>query len=138
MKFKKYQKQRGRFKGIDIGYSFPKRGLFGLKVLASSRIQANHIEAMRRYIQRKIKKKMQEKLQICIFPDLPATRKSSGIRMGKGKGAIEYWCTPIFTGRVIFELGKSVNKNDAFWTLSKAGLKLPIKSKVVMRKKFNG
>ena len=80
---------------------------------------------------------MQEKLQVCIFPDLPATRKSSGIRMGKGKGAIEYWCTPIFTGRVIFELGKSVNKNDAFWTLSKAGLKLPIKSKVVVRKKFN-
>lgn len=137
MKFKKYQKQRGRFKGIDVGYSFPKFGLFGLKVLDPHRIKSNHIEAMRRYIQRKIKKKMQEKLQVCIFPDLPATRKSSGIRMGKGKGAIEYWCTTVFTGRVIFELGKSVNKNEAFWTLSKAGLKLPINSKVIMRKKFH-
>jgi len=137
MKFKKYQKQRGRFKGIDNGYSFPKRGLFGLKVLGSHRIKSNHIEAMRRYIQRKIKKKMQEKLQICIFPDLPATKKSSGIRMGKGKGAIEYWCTPIFTGRVVFELGRSITKNDAFWALAKAGLKLPVASKVIMRKKFH-
>ena len=67
MKFKKYQKQRGRFKGIDIGYSFPKRGLFGLKVLASSRIQANHIEAMRRYIQRKIKKKNARKIAGVYF-----------------------------------------------------------------------
>jgi large subunit ribosomal protein L16 len=137
MKFKKYQKQRGRFKGLDVGYSFPKRAFYGLKALGPKRIKANHLEAIRRYIQRRIKKKMREKLQICVFPDLPATRKSSGIRMGKGKGAIEYWCTPVFTGRILFELGKSVNKNEAFWSFSKASVKLPVKSKFVTRKKFH-
>jgi len=137
MKFKKYQKQRRRFKGVDVNYSFPKRGFFGLKALEPSRIRSNHLESIRRYIQRRIKKKMREKLQICVFPDLPVTRKSSGIRMGKGKGAIEYWCTPIFTGRILFELGKSVNHNEAIWGLLKAGKKLPVKSKVVFRKQFH-
>jgi large subunit ribosomal protein L16 len=137
MKFKKYQKQRGRFKGVDVNYSFPKRGFFALKALEPMRIKSNHIEAIRRYIQRRIKKKMREKLQICIFPDLPATRKSSGIRMGKGKGAIDYWCSTVFTGRVLFELGKSVNQNDAVWGLLKSGAKLPIKSKVIVKKRFH-
>lgn len=137
MKFKKYQKQRRRFKGIDVRYSYPKRGFFALKALGSNRVKANHLESIRRYIQRRIKKKMREKLQICVFPDLPATRKSSGIRMGKGKGAIEYWCTTVFTGRVLFELGKSVNYNEAIWALTKAGVKLPVKSKVILRKKFH-
>ena len=137
MKFKKYQKQRGRFKGLDVNYSFPKCGFFALKVLESKRIKSSHIEAIRRYIQRRIKKKMREKLQICIFPDLPATRKSSGIRMGKGKGAVEYWCSTVFTGRVLFELGKSVNQNEAVWSLMKSGAKLPIKSKVILKKRFH-
>lgn len=137
MKFKKYQKQKGRFIGIDGNYYFPKRGFYGLKCLSSKRIRSNHIEAVRRYIQRKIKRKMREKLQICIFPDLPATRKSSGIRMGKGKGSVEYWCTTVFTGRVLFELGKSVAETEARWTLLKAGSKLPLASKVVVRKSFH-
>lgn len=137
MKFKKYQKQRGRFKGIDVRYSYPKRGFYALKALGSKRVKSNHIETIRRYIQRRIKKKMQEKLQLCIFPDLPATRKSSGIRMGKGKGAIEYWCATVFTGRIMFELGKIINKNEAVRSLSKSGLKLPFKSKVVLRKRFH-
>lgn len=137
MKFKKYQKQRRRFKGIDVRYCYPKRGFFALKALEPNRVRANHLESMRRYIQRRIKKKLREKLQVCVFPDLPATRKSSGIRMGKGKGAIEYWCTTVFTGRVIFELGKSVNYNEAIWALTKAGSKLPVKFKVVLRKKFH-
>ena len=80
---------------------------------------------------------MREKLQICVFPDLPVTRKSSGIRMGKGKGAIEYWCTTVFTGRILFELGRTVNNNDAIWGLTKAGSKLPVRSKVVIRKRFH-
>jgi len=137
LKFKKYQKQQRRFKGKDIRYYFPKRGFFGLKALSPNRIRANHLEAIRRYIQRRIKKKMREKLQICVFPDLPVTRKSSGIRMGKGKGAIEYWCTTVFTGRILFELGRTVSNNDAIWGLTKAGFKLPVRSKVVIRKKFH-
>lgn len=137
MKFKKYQKQRGRFKGIDVRYSFPKRGFYGLKALSSNRLRSNHIESIRRYIQRRIKKKMTEKLQVCIFPDLPVTRKSSGVRMGKGKGSVEYWCTTVFTGRILFELGKSVNKNEATWSLAKSGSKLAIKSKVIVKRKFH-
>jgi large subunit ribosomal protein L16 len=137
MKFKKYQKQQRRFKGVDTRYCFPKRGFFGLKALRPHRIRSNHLEAVRRYIQRRIKKKMREKLQVCVFPDLPVTRKSSGIRMGKGKGAIEYWCATVFTGRILFELGRTVTSNDAIWGLRKAGTKLPVKSKVVIRKKFH-
>jgi len=137
LKYKKYQKQKRRFKGIENSYFFPKRGFFGLKSILSRRIRSNHIEAVRRYIQRRIKKKMREKLQVCIFSDLPVTKKSSGVRMGKGKGAIDYWCSPVFVGRILFELGSSVNFTEAFWTLAKAGSKLPVKSKVVVRKKFH-
>jgi large subunit ribosomal protein L16 len=137
MKFKKYQKQERRFKCGDSRYYFPKRGFFGLKVLGPGRIRANHLESIRRYIQRRIKKKMREKLQICVFPDLPVTRKSSGIRMGKGKGAIEYWCTTVFTGRVLFELGRTITNNDAIWSLRRASAKLPVRSKVITRKRFH-
>jgi large subunit ribosomal protein L16 len=136
-KFKKSQKQSRRFKGIENNYSFPKRGLFGLKALGCSRIRAGHIEAIRRYIQRRIKKKMKEKLRVCIFPDMPITRKSSGLRMGKGKGDVEYWCTTVFTGRILFELGRSISRNDALWTLSKASSKLPFPGRAVIRKKFH-
>lgn len=137
MKFKKYQKQRRRFKGLDANYFFPKRGFFALKAVSSHRLRNNHLEAVRRYIQRRIKKKMREKLQICVYPDLPVTKKSSGIRMGKGKGSIEYWCSTVFIGRIIFELGISVSKPEAFATLYKAADKLPLKSKVILRRRFH-
>lgn len=137
MKFKKYQKQKGRFKGLDTNYCFPKRGFYALKAVSCKRIKSNHIEAVRRYVHRRIKRKLREKLQICIFPDLPVTKKSSGIRMGKGKGGIDYWCTTIFAGRVLFELGKSVKRTEALWTLLKSGSKLPLRSRVILRKKFH-
>src|SRR5277367_4284157 len=109
MKFKKAQKQSRRFKGKEVRRFYPKQGFFGLKVLSCHRIRSSHLECIRRGIMRRIKKKMSDKLQICIFPDMPVTRKSSGVRMGKGKGGIEYWCTTVFSGRIIFELSKSVN-----------------------------
>jgi len=136
-KFKKSQKKKGRFKGIDANYHFPKRNFYALKATTCRRIKNNHMEAVRRYIQRRIKRKMREKLQICMFPDMPVTKKSSGIRMGKGKGSVEYWCTTVFTGRILFEISKSVNKSEAMWTLLKSGVKLPVRSKIILRKKFH-
>jgi len=57
--------------------------------------------------------------------------------MGKGKGSIEYWCSTIFTGRILFELGLSISKPEAIRTLLKAGNKLPFRSKVVLRRQFH-
>ncbi len=137
MKFKKYQKQRRRFIGLSCNYCYPKRGFFGLKSLTSRRIKSAHIEAVRRFVQRRIKKRIKEKLQICIFPDLPVTQKSSGVRMGKGKGSIEFWVTPIFSGRILFELGKKILQHDASSILRRASKKLPVKSKFIIRKQFH-
>lgn len=136
-KFRKSQKQSRRFKGFEVNYSYPKRGFYGLKALGCRRFRSSHIEAVRRYVQRRIKRKMNDKLHVSVFPDMPVTRKSSGIRMGKGKGAVEYWCTTVFTGRVLFELGKSLNRHDAVWSFLKVSPKLPFPARVVVRKKFH-
>src|SRR5215813_1520320 len=104
MKFKKYQKQKRRFKGISLNYFYPKKEIIGIKVLENFRLKNNQIETMRCYIQRKLRKNKTNKLRICVFPDLPVTAKASGTRMGKGKGSIKLWCFPITAGRVLFEL----------------------------------
>lgn len=137
MKFKKYQKQRRRFKGLSCNYYFPKKGLFGLKALSSSRLRSSHLEAIRRFVQKRIKKRIKDKLRVCVFPDLPITKKSSGVRMGKGKGAIEFWVTPVYSGRVLFELGSRILFNDAFSIFMRSSLKLPLKAKFVVRKHFH-
>lgn len=137
MKFKKYQKQRRRFKGVSYNYYFPKKGLYGLKATSCRRIRSSHIEAIKRFVQRRVKKKMKEKLTVCIFPDVPVTKKSSGVRMGKGKGSVEFWATPVYSGRMLFELGSRIRLNDAFSVLVRASLKLPLFSKFIIRKRFH-
>lgn len=136
MKFKKYQKQKRRFRGIDVDYSFPKTEIYGLKVLSTGRVFNFHLESIRKLVQRRLKKGSMDKLKICIFTDLPLTKKSSGLRMGKGKGDIEYWCFPVFKGRIVFEINinSSFNVAKKFFYNVKERLSLGVK--FVRRKKF--
>ena len=78
-------------------------GDFGLKAVTRGQITAREIEAARRAFTRAIQRKGQ--IFIRVFPDKPITEKALGVRMGKGKGSVEYWVCPIQPGKILFELG---------------------------------
>lgn len=126
-KYKKYHKAKDRLKGIDQRYFLPKVGVFGLKLLGNIRLTTQHIEAIRKVIRRKMMKKVKDHVKISVFPDLPVTKKSSGVRMGKGKGNINFWCIPINQARVVFELGGTIPGYNAKSSLIAGSKKLPIK-----------
>lgn len=138
MKYKKYQKQQGRLKGNCLNYNFPHTGFYGLKIKShlSLRLKSTNLEAIKLNLQKKLKKKVKNKFFFTIFPDLPVTKKSAGVRMGKGKGSIDYWCVPVLSGRVLLELKRNyplfVIKHN-FGIIKK---KLSIQTKLVVRKKF--
>ncbi len=111
--------------GTDLNF-----GAYGLKALEPERITARQIEAARRAITRHIKR--QGRLWIRIFPDVPVTAKPAEVRMGKGKGGIEYWAARVKPGRILFELD-GVPGPLAAEAFSRAAMKLPIKVKVVAR-----
>ncbi|MCT4635615.1 MAG: 50S ribosomal protein L16 [Rickettsiales bacterium] len=127
-KFRKAHK--GRIHGFakaGVSLAF---GSYGLKALEPERITARQIEATRRVITRFIKR--QGKLWIKIFPDLPVSSKPAEVRMGKGKGAPEYWACRVKPGKVLFELD-GVPEDIARAAFEKAGAKLPIKTRFVKR-----
>jgi large subunit ribosomal protein L16 len=128
-KFKKYHK--GRIHGAAKGGSELAFGSFGLKAMAPERITARQIEAARRAITRHMKRL--GKLWIRVFPDVPVTSKPEGVRMGKGKGTVEYWIARVKPGRIMFELD-GVKPEIAIQALTLAAAKLPIKTKIVERK----
>ena len=99
-KFRKVQK--GRMKGNANRGSQLSNGMFGIKSLDASFITARQIEAARIAATRYMKREGQ--LWIKIFPDKPITKKPLEVRMGKGKGAVEYWAAVVKPGRVIFEI----------------------------------
>ena len=100
----KYRRpQKGRMKKITKRGSEIAFGSFALKTLDQFWISARQIEAARQAITREMKR--QGQLWIRIFPDRPVTAKGLGVRMGKGKGTVEYWVAPIQPGRVLFEIG---------------------------------
>jgi large subunit ribosomal protein L16 len=136
-KFKKYQKLKHRMIGKEQRYILPKVGVFGLKFLGSIRLSTQQIEAVRKVIRRKMLKKIKEHVKISVFPDLPVTKKSSGVRMGKGKGNIDFWCFPVNKGRIVFELGDKIPKYNASSCLLSGAKKLPFKCKVIMNSKNN-
>jgi large subunit ribosomal protein L16 len=130
-KYKKYHK--GKFplkKNSSIQLKF---GFFGLKCLESCRLTSSQIEAFRQNINRKLKKK--GKIWINVFPDLPVTSKPSEVRMGKGKGSIDYWVTKISSGRILFEVSGIYGLNEQILinNLKSASQKLPIKTCIVQR-----
>ena len=127
----KYRKAfKGRIHGAAKGGFSLNFGSYGLKTVEPERITARQIEAARRAITRHMKR--QGRVWIRIFPDLPVTDKPAEVRMGKGKGAVEYWAARVAPGRIMFEID-GVNDETAREALRLGAAKLPIKTKVVTR-----
>jgi len=108
-------------------------GSFAIKAITSGRINSRQIESARIAITRYLKREGQ--VWIRIFPDRPVTKKPAEVRMGKGKGSLEYWATPIEPGRILFEVD-GVPLDVAKEGLRLAAQKLPVVVKFVMRRDY--
>ena len=127
-KFRKAHK--GRIKGVAKGGAALNFGSYGLKALEPSRVTARQIEATRRAITRHMKRA--GRVWIRIFPDVPVTKKPTEVRMGKGKGSVEFWAAKVKPGRIMFEID-GVTDDVAREALTLGAAKLPIKCKIVTR-----
>ncbi|MCL2629262.1 MAG: 50S ribosomal protein L16 [Alphaproteobacteria bacterium] len=127
----KFRKQhKGRIHGNTKGGSELAFGSFGLKAQSPERVTARQIESARRAISRHMKRA--GRVWIRIFPDVPVSKKPAEVRMGKGKGAIEYWCCRVKPGRIMFEID-GVSEAIANEALTLAAAKLPVRTKIVAR-----
>jgi large subunit ribosomal protein L16 len=127
-KFRKVQKSRNRglaYSGNEVSF-----GEYGLKAVQHGLLTARQIESARRAITRHVKRG--GKLFIRVFPDKPITRKPIEVRMGSGKGNVEFWATPIQPGRVIYEI-EGVSEEAAREAFALAAAKLPFKTTFVTR-----
>ena len=130
----KYRKvQKGRMKGNSSRGHRLSSGMFGIKSLDSNFLTSRQIEAARIAATRYMKREGQ--LWIKIFPDKPITKKPLEVRMGKGKGAVEYWAAVIKPGRILFEVG-GVPIDVAKEALRLAAQKLPVKTKFVIARDY--
>jgi large subunit ribosomal protein L16 len=130
----KYRKvQKGKMKGISQRGHVLSNGMFGIKSLDSMFITSRQIEAARIAATRYMKREGQ--LWIKIFPDKPITKKPLEVRMGKGKGAVEYWAAVVKPGKIMFEVG-GVPLAIAKEALRLAAQKLPVKTKFVIARDF--
>jgi large subunit ribosomal protein L16 len=127
----KFRKQfKGRIHGKATSGTFVNVGEYGLKAMEPERLTARQIEAARRAITRHMKRA--GRVWIRIFPDVPVSDKPTEVRMGKGKGAPEYWAARVKPGRVLFELD-GVPVNVAKEALALGAAKLPIKTRFIQR-----
>ena len=130
----KYRKQqKGRMKGVSHRGALLSNGTFGIKSLDSAFITSRQIESARVAATRYMKREGQ--LWIKIFPDKPITKKPLEVRMGKGKGAVEYWAAIVKPGRMMFEVG-GVPLDVAKEALRLAAQKLPVKTKFVVARDY--
>ena len=127
-KFRKQQK--GRNRGYATRGNVVNEGEYGLQATTAGWIKSNQIEAARVAMTRFIKRG--GKVWIKIFPDKPVTKKPAETRMGKGKGAPEYWVAVVKPGRVMFEI-EGVTEEVAREALRLAAQKLPVQTKFVRR-----
>ena len=127
-KFKKMHK--GRNRGLAHRGSKVSFGEFALKATGRGRITARQIEAARRAMTRHVKRG--GKIWIRVFPDKPITKKPLEVRMGKGKGAVEYWVCQVRPGKVLYEM-EGVPEEIAREAFELAARKLPIKTTFVKR-----
>lgn len=132
VKYRKWQTMRknpkkvgAETRGVTVAF-----GSFGLKAMAPARIRSNQIEAARKALSRSIGKT--GRLWIRIFPDMPYTSKPAEVKLGKGKGDLQGYVAAVRAGRVIFEVD-GVTEVIAKEALRKAGTKLPLKTKIVVR-----
>ena len=130
-KFRKMQK--GRMKGLATRGAELAFGSFGIKSLEPAWITSGQIEAARIAVTRFMKREGQ--VWIRIFPDKPVTKKPAEVRMGKGKGAPEYWVSVVRPGRLLFE-AEGVPLEVAKEALRLAAQKLPVQTKFVVRRDY--
>ena len=130
----KYRKvQKGRMKGnAGRGYRLS-NGMYGIKSLDSKFLTSRQIEAARIAATRYMKR--EGSIWIKIFPDKPITKKPLEVRMGKGKGAVEYWAAVVKPGRVLFEIS-GVPLDVAQEALRLAAQKLPVKTKFIIARDY--
>ncbi len=133
VKFRKAQ--RGNRKGLALRGANVAFGEFGLKATEAAWLTNRQIEAARVALTRYIKRG--GKVWIRVFPDKPVTKKPAETRMGKGKGAPEFWVAVIKPGRVLFEI-EGVTNEIAREALRLAAHKLPMKTKFVTREDTEG
>ena len=127
----KYRKQfKGRIHGLTKGGASLNFGSHGLKAVQPERITARQIEAARRAITRQMKR--QGRVWIRIVPDVPVSDKPAEVRMGKGKGSVEYWAARVAPGRIMFEVD-GVPNDVAQEALRLGAAKLPIRTRIVTR-----
>jgi len=127
----KFRKQhKGRNRGLATRGSKVSFGEFGLKATERGRITARQIEAGRRAMTRSIKRG--GKIWIRVFPDKPISKKPLEVRMGKGKGSVEYWVAQIQPGRMLFEM-EGVSEEQAREAFRLAAAKLPVSTTFVVR-----
>lgn len=127
-KFRKVMK--GRNTGLAQRANKVSFGEYGLKATSRGRITARQIEAARRTMTRRIKRG--GKIWIRVFPDKPITGKPLEVRMGKGKGSVEYWVAEIQPGRMLYEM-EGVAEEVAREAFSLAAAKLPVQTTFVTR-----
>ena len=121
---------KGRIHGNAKGGTDLNFGAFGLKAMEPERITARQIEAARRAITRHIRR--QGRLWIRVFPDVPVSSKPAEVRMGKGKGSVEFWAARVHPGRIMFEID-GVPDDVAREALRLGAAKLPVKTRIVTR-----
>jgi large subunit ribosomal protein L16 len=127
----KFRKQfKGRNRGLATTGSKVSFGEYGLKAVERGRITARQIEAARRAMTRHIKRG--GKIWIRVFPDVPISKKPLEVRMGKGKGNVEYWVCKIQPGRVLYEM-EGVTETIAREAFRLASAKIPFKTTFVFR-----
>ncbi|MBT4922710.1 MAG: 50S ribosomal protein L16 [Rickettsiales bacterium] len=127
----KYRKaHKGKNVGLAKGASTLAFGSHGLKAMSHARITSRQIEAARRSATRHMKRV--GKLWIRVFPDIPVTKKPADVRMGKGKGSVEYYIFRVKPGRIIFEID-GVSEEVAREALLKMSSKLPFDVKFISR-----
>lgn len=127
----KFRKQhKGRNRGLAQNGNKVSFGEFGLKATMRGRITARQIEAARRVISRAVKRG--GKIWIRVFPDVPITNKPLEVRMGSGKGNVEYWVAKVQPGSVLYEMD-GVTEDLAREAFKLAAAKLPIKTTFVTR-----
>jgi large subunit ribosomal protein L16 len=127
----KYRKQfKGRIHGLTKAGAALNFGSHGLKSLEPDRVTARQIEAARRAITRQMKR--QGRVWIRVFPDVPVTTKPAEVRMGSGKGSVEYWAARVAPGRIMFEVD-GVPDDVAREALRLGAAKLPVRTRIVTR-----
>jgi len=130
----KYRKvQKGRMKGNSERGHRLSNGMYGIKSLDSNFLTSRQIEAARIAATRYMKR--EGSIWIKIFPDKPITKKPLEVRMGKGKGAVEYWAAVVKPGRILFEIG-GVPMDVAKEALRLAAQKLPVKTRFIIARDY--